>query len=149
MNEFSSSMATMQWQAMVQYYVGPRPFMFSVNGSQFESVVEDVSMLPRDIRIRVEADIDATEKDKNIGQNLMAFIQSGGMESPYAKFFLMTLGASEAQVNELMATQQMIMQQQMAVAAMSGQGATTEGNSPAPPNGSGPQPQPPNNEGVN
>jgi Zn finger protein HypA/HybF involved in hydrogenase expression len=151
MNEFSSQMATMQWQAMVQYYVGPRPFMFSVNGSQFESVVEDVSLLPRNIRIRVEADIDATEKDKNIGQNLMAFIQSGGMESPYAKFFLMTLGASEAQVNELMAIQQqyMIQQQQMALAAMSGQGANANGNSPAPPDGAGPQPQAPNSEGVN
>lgn len=145
-----SQMATMHWQAMCQYYVGPRPFMFSENGSQFESVVLDVSQMPRNLRIRVEIDIDAAEKDKNLGQNLIAFIQSGGMESPYAPVFLRLLGTPEAMVNELMSIQAMVMQQQqvMALAAMSGQGNSPNGTSPAPPVGAGPPQQAPKNEGA-
>lgn len=144
-----SQMATMHWQAMCQYYVGPRPFMFTQNGSQFESIVLDVSTMPRNIRIRVEVDVDSAQRDKNLGQNLIAFIQSGGMDSPYAKQMLQLLGAPEAIVNELIATRDMFMQQQMALAAMSGQGVNPLGTSPAPPAGAGPPQQAPNNQGVN
>lgn len=143
--ETLSQMATMHWQAMVQYYVGPRPFMFTPNGSQFESVVLDVSQMPRNLRMRVEVDIDAMERDKNLGQNIIAFVQGGGMDSPYAKQLLELLGAPEALIKEMIMTRDLFMQQQqMAIAAMSGQGAMPNGNSPSPPVGAGPQPRTPN-----
>ena len=149
MNEFSSQMATMQWQAMCQYYVGPRPFMFSQNGSQFESVVLDVSMLPRNLRIRVEADADGMEKDKLAGQNLVMAMTSGVIPM-MPDIALRCMGVSESLISEVMNRPEMMMfMQQTALAAMAGQGATPNGNPPAPPSGAGPQPQAPNSEGVN
>jgi hypothetical protein len=152
LKRFSSTcgdLASIYWQVMVQYYVGPRPFMFTKNGSQFESVVLDVSMLPRNLRIRVEADADGMEKDKLAGQNLvMAMTQ--GVIPMMPDIALRCMGVSESLIAEVMNRPEMLMfMQQTALAAMAGQGATPNGNPPAPPSGAGPQPQAPNNEGVN
>lgn len=144
-----SDLASIYWQMMVQYYVGPRPFMFTQNGSQFESVVMDVSQLPRNIRIRVEADPEGMETDKLAGQNLVMAMQSGVIPM-MPDIALRCMGVSESMIAEVMNRPEMMMfMQQQALAAMAGQGATTNGNPPAPPNGSGPQPRPSDSEGVN
>ena len=148
-NKAWGDIASIAWQMMVQHYVGPRPFMFSPNGSQFESVVLDVSMLPRNLRIRVEADIDGIETDKLAGQNLLMAMQSG-MLPPMPDVFLRAMGTPEAVIREVMNRPEVMMHtQMMALAAMSGQGATGNANSPAPPAGAGQQPPAPKSEGVN
>ena len=149
-NKTWGDIASLAWQMMVQHYVGPRPFMFSENGSQFESVVLDVSLLPRNLRIRVEADIDGIETDKLAGQNLLMAMQSG-MLPPMPDVFLRALGTPESVISEVMNRPEVIMHRQMmALAAVAGQGSNPNGNSPAPPAGAGPPPQASqNNEGVN
>lgn len=100
-NRFDSDVASISWQIMVQRYVGPRPFMFSQNGSQFESVVLDLSMFPRNIRIRVESDLESTEKDKNAAQNTALAMNTGQL--PFMPdVFLRALGQSESQIKEIM-----------------------------------------------
>jgi len=134
-NRFSSDLATLSWQVMVQYYVGPRPFMFSPNGSQFEAVVLDVSTLPRNLHIRVEADIDALEKDKLAGQNLIMAMQAGVVPM-MPDLLLRALGTPEPVINEVMNRPEMqihmMMMQQQAATMMAG--------------GAPPQGQPPNNQ---
>lgn len=100
-NQCDSDVASIAWQIMVQKYVGPRPFMFSKNGSQFESVILDVSTLPRNIRIRVESDPDSAEKDKNAAQNTALAMNSGQL--PFMPdVFLRALGQTESMINEIM-----------------------------------------------
>lgn len=134
MNQFSSDLASLVWQVMVQYYVGPRPFMFSPNGSQFESVVLDVSTLPRNLRIRVEADIDAIEKDKLAGQNLVMAMQSGVIPM-MPDILLRALGTPEPIINEIMNRPEM----QMHLMMMQNQAAAMAMGAP-PPGQAAPQP---------
>lgn len=101
LNQFDSDVASICWQIMNQRYVGPRPFTFSQNGSQFESVVMDVSTLPRNIRIRIESDLDAAQKDKNAAQNTAVAMNSGQL--PFMPdVFLRALGQTESQITEIM-----------------------------------------------
>ncbi len=123
-NRFSSDLATLGWQVMVQHYVGPRPFMFSPNGSQFEAVMLDVSTLPRNLHIRVEADLDALEKDKLAGQNLVMAMQAGVIPM-MPDLLLRALGTAEPVINEVMNRPEMqihMMQMQMQAAAMAAGG---------------------------
>lgn len=149
-NRFSSGMATKHYQAMNQYYVGPRPFMFSQNGSEFESIVLDVSMLPRNLHIKVEADIDGIERDKLAGQNLVAAMQAGIIPM-MPDLFLRAIGTPEAVIQEVMQRPEMQMHMQMmALAAIQGGAAQPNGNAPNPQSGNNANTQrAPNKRGVN
>lgn len=149
LNQFDSDVASICWQIMNQRYVGPRPFTFSQNGSQFESVVWDVSTLPRNIRIRIESDLDATQKDKNAAQNTALAMQSGQL--PYMPdVFLRALGQTESQITEIMNRPEMQLfvaikraeLEQMAMMVTMGAPANAATPGMASPTGS---PSPPNN----
>ena len=119
LNTFRSDLASLVWKVMNQYYIGPRAFMAQTPTSEYEAIVLDVSKLPKGVAVRVDADLDAGEKDKLMGQNIAGFITSGGLENPallpYLDIILSTFGAPPSLVKELQTRvqmQQMMMQQQ-------------------------------------
>jgi len=157
-NQCDSDVASIAWQIMVQKYVGPRPFTFSMNGSQFESVVLDVSTLPRNIRIRIESDPDASEKDKNAAQNTALAMNNGQL--PFMPdVFLRALGQTETQIKEYMNRPEMQLfiqikqlellamldQAQMMAAAPMTIGAPPDGAAPGQVKPTGSSPPPSNN----
>lgn len=105
-NQFSSRYATKWYQAMNQLYIGPRPFTIQSADRTFQAIELDVSQLPKGLAIRVEADLDSQERDRNVGQNLTLFLEKGGMDSPYAPLFLRLVGANEAEIREIMQLKQ-------------------------------------------
>ena len=148
-NAVWSDIATALWQLMNQYYVGPRQFMAQHADKTFESIVLDVSQMPRGLRIRVEADIDALEKDKLAGQNLVMAMQAGVLPMMPDVLFR-AMGTPEAIINEVMQRPevQFHMAQQQA-ALMATMGAPPTGATPvqANPSGSPSSPQNSNNGG--
>lgn len=150
LNQFDSDVASICWQIMNQRYVGPRPFTVSKNGSEFESVMWDVSTLPRNIRIRIESDLDAAEKDKNAAQNTALAMNSGQL--PFMPdVFLRALGQTESQITEIMNRPEMKMftlikmaeLETMAMAVTNG--ALLQGNTPGQANPTGSEPPPDSN----
>lgn len=138
-NRTWSDIATALWQVMNQLYLGPRQYMMQHSDRSFEAILLDVSQLPRGLRIRVEADIDALEKDKLAGQNLVMAMQAGVLPM-MPDVLLRSMGTPEAIINEVMQRPEVQMhlafQQQMALSAMAN-GAPPNGASPgtAPPTG--------------
>ena len=126
-----SDVATALWQVMNQLYIGPRQFMAQHSDRTFEAILLDVSQMPRGLRIRVEADIDALEKDKLAGQNLVMAMQAGVLPM-MPDVLLRAMGTPEAIINEVMQRPEVqfhMMQQQAALMA-GANGATPQGASP-------------------
>lgn len=106
----------------------------------------DVSTLPRGMRIRVEADIDALEKDKLAGQNLVMAMQAGVLPM-MPDVLLRAMGTPEAIINEVMQRPEvqmhLMMQQQLALSAAANgappNGATPGTATPTGPNSGAPQ----------
>ena len=145
-NQTWSEVATALYQVMNQLYLGPRNYMVHHSDKSFEAVLIDVSMLPRGLRIRVEADIDSLEKDKLAGQNLVMAMQAGVLPM-MPDVLLRSMGTPEAIINEVMQRPEvqmhLAMQQQMALAGVAN-GATPEGASPGTAQPTGPNTGAPN-----
>jgi len=88
MNSASSKIANIVFQLMRQNYVGPRTFMTQNPYSEYVPIAMDISMLPREIAIKVSADPDEIERDRLQGQNVMGLITSGMLFNPMMLPFL-------------------------------------------------------------
>lgn len=108
LNRYRGDLASLVWKVMNQYYVGPRTFMVQQPTGEQEAIAEDVSQLPPGVAVRVDADLDALEKDKLMGQNLTAAIQSGVLTDPkmrpFLPMYLTSLGLSPTLVRQTIET---------------------------------------------
>ena len=88
LNRYRGQVASLVWKVMNQYYTGPKTFLVQQPTGEHEAIEEDVSQLPPGVAVRVDADLDAIEKDKLMGQNLTAAVQSGVLTDPKMRPFL-------------------------------------------------------------
>ena len=142
LNRFRSELASLVWKVMNQYYTGPRTFLVQQPTGEHEAIVEDVSLLPPGVAVRVDADLDAAEKDKLMGQNLTMAIQSGVLMNPlmrpFLPMYLTALGLSPTLVKqtvEIVDQQAALQAAQTALAMQSGTVPAQQGpQAGAPPN---------------
>ena len=147
LNQFRGDLASLVWQIMNQYYVGPRTFMAQMPTSEFEAILVDCSTLPKYVAVRVDANVDAIEKDKLMGQNMMMLMTQPNPATgqpivpPMLDLLLPAIGidtvlAREIQdrVNQYNMQQALLLQLQPPVPPNA---ATPNGAPPAPRNGSG------------
>lgn len=117
LNRFRSDLASLVWQVMQQYYVGPRSFMAKSPMSEFESILLDCSQLPPGVAVKVDANIDSIQKDKLMGQNLALDVQQGVFTNPEVQPFLSMLlaaqGVDPVTAREVKETSAQIIQSQM------------------------------------
>lgn len=84
LNRCDSSLLNKIWQIAQKTYVAPRTVMMQGPQSDFEAVTLEMTNLPRNVRINVEASLDATQRDENMGQNLVGALSNPAiMDSPY------------------------------------------------------------------
>ena len=99
---YCSDLANLCWQMMQQFYEDPRTVSVSMPDSEIKSIEVEVQKLPK-MRIKAEVNTQGAIRDKLIGQNLQAFVASGGLDSPYADVVLEGIGIAPGRIKELMA----------------------------------------------
>lgn len=130
LNQYRSDLADIVWQMMNQYYAEPRAYQLRRPSGELEAIVLEVSELPRDVAVKVSANIDQIEKDNLFGQNLMMAVEKGQVPF-YADLMLPMMGADPEVAREIQARMQSDLQMQQA--AMMAGGAPPQ--PPSPPGG--------------
>ena len=117
LNEFQSEVANLVHQMGRVFYTEPRAVQKINEMGEMDVVVEEWSTLPPDIILRVSADIDKTEKDNLLGQNVNQFVMAGGLDSPYADLLLRLVAKGDrALVSEFVQRRQQLQAAQAAQA---------------------------------
>jgi hypothetical protein len=84
LTRFDSNLATKCWQIMCKAYVAPKTVMMRGPTSDFEAVELSMTELPRNVRIRVDANLNASSKDENMAQNLVQVLSNPSIvQSPF------------------------------------------------------------------
>lgn len=113
-NQYRSDLANIVYQFMHQLYTEPRAFNRAKVNGELESIVIECQQLPLDVRVKVSASVDKTEKDKNFFQNLMLAVKEGQIGF-YPDLMLPMFGASpevSREIQEREQQRQLQMQQQ-------------------------------------
>jgi hypothetical protein len=99
---YCSDFAEIGRQLAVQFY-GDMEMNVPVTmpNSTVKDVMVEWSNLPN-VRVRVSVSSQESIKDKQVGQNITIGMQSGILDSPYAKLYLELVGASPNQIKEVM-----------------------------------------------
>lgn len=84
LNRCESVLFSKMWQIMQAVYVAPKTVAMKGPGSQFEAITLEMTTLPRDVYIRVEASLDAVQMEENMGQNLIQVLSNPAItQSPF------------------------------------------------------------------
>lgn len=127
LNQYRSDLSNIVWQLMNQFYTQPMAFNRAKVNGELESIVIECSQLPRNVRVKVSASVDKTEKDKNFFQNLMMAVQAGQVGF-YPDLMLPMFGASPEISREIQEREQQrqLQMQQQAMAQQAALGGATQ-----------------------
>lgn len=140
LNAFQSEFVNILYQMGRKFYADqPRAVQFTNELGEMDVRIEEWSTLPPEVFIRVSADIDKTEKDNLLGQNINQFVMAGGLDSPYADLLLRLIAKGDQSiVSEFVNRRQEIQGQMQAAAQAGGMGTGAPGAGPGVPPGAPP-----------
>jgi hypothetical protein len=142
MNRFRSALATKCYRIMRTAYVGPRMVMLQTPMGEAEAITLELAELPPNVALRVEANIDAIQKEENAGQNLvMALRDPTILQSPFFDFIISIITKDPAMAEEAMERRDAFLQQQAMMAQAGMLPPQPEQGGPPEPNGEDQEPQ--------
>jgi DNA-directed RNA polymerase subunit RPC12/RpoP len=142
LNDFRSDLANIVWQMMNHYYREPRAFTRIQANGELDAIVLEVNALPREVSVRVTANIDKAQKEELFGQNLMLAVKQGQVPF-YPDLMLPMMGGDPIISREIQRRMQAdLMAQQQAAQMMGGvvPGSPVPGDVNLPPPAAAPPP---------
>lgn len=117
-NQFRSDAANIVYQMERQFYTEPRAFNRVKPNGELESIVLEMSQMPKDIAVKVSASLDKIEKDNLFGQNLMMAVDKG--QIPFMPDLMLPLMGADPEVSREIQSRLEQMQAEAQAAAAAG-----------------------------